>query len=87
MANSFRELLVQYLNYIGCCNRLVPLQREPFESAASKPKTVDGLVAAYGSYFDKGISAVNDVLTQSDANVKLSISAADVAAVLNEAQT
>ena len=55
-----------------------------FESAASKPKTVDGLVAAYGSYFDKGISAVNDVLTQSDANVKLSISAADVAAVLNE---
>ena len=55
-----------------------------FESAASKPKTVDGLVAAYGSYFDKGISAVNDVLTQSDANVKLSISAADIAAVLNE---
>ena len=55
-----------------------------FESAASKPKTVDGLVAAYGSYFDKGISAVNDVLTQSDAIVKLSISAADVAAVLNE---
>ena len=55
-----------------------------FESAASKPKTVDGLVAAYGSCFDKGISAVNDVLTQSDANVKLSISAADVAAVLNE---
>lgn len=55
-----------------------------FESAASKPKTVDGLVAAYGSYFDKGISAVNDVLTKSDANVKLSISAADVAAVLNE---
>ena len=55
-----------------------------FESAANKPKTVDGLVAAYGSYFDKGISAVNDVLTQSDANVKLSISAADIAAVLNE---
>ena len=55
-----------------------------FESAANKPKTVDGLVAAYGSYFDKGISAVNDVLTQSDANVKLSISAADVAAVLKD---
>ena len=82
-ANSFEE--TSYANADAVVAAIVDFAaKNGFESAASKPKTVDGLVAAYGSYFDKGISAVNDVLTQSDANVKLSISAADVAAVLNE---
>ena len=81
--NSFEE--TSYANADAVVAAIVDFAaKNGFESAASKPKTVDGLVAAYGSYFDKGISAVNDVLTQSDANVKLSISAADVAAVLNE---
>ena len=82
-AKSFEE--TSYANADAVVAAIVDFAaKNGFESAASKPKTVDGLVAAYGSYFDKGISAVNDVLTQSDANVKLSISAADVAAVLNE---
>ena len=82
-ANSFEE--TSYANADAVVAAIVDFAaKNGFESAASKPKTVDGLVAAYGSYFDKGISAVNDVLTQSDANVKLSISAADIAAVLNE---
>ena len=82
-AKSFEE--TSYANADAVVAAIVDFAaKNGFESAASKPKTVDGLVAAYGSYFDKGISAVNDVLTQSDANVKLSISAADIAAVLNE---
>ncbi|MEE1397964.1 hypothetical protein [Ruminococcus sp.] len=82
-AKSFEE--TSYANADAVVAAIVDFAaKNGFESAANKPKTVDGLVAAYGSYFDKGISAVNDVLTQSDANVKLSISAADVAAVLNE---
>ena len=82
-AKSFEE--TSYANADAVVAAIVDFAaKNGFESAASKPKTVDGLVAAYGSCFDKGISAVNDVLTQSDANVKLSISAADVAAVLNE---
>ena len=81
--NSFEK--TSYANADAVVAAIVDFAaKNGFESAASKPKTVDGLVAAYGSYFDKGISAVNDVLTQSDANVKLSISAADIAAVLNE---
>lgn len=82
-AKSFEE--TSYANADAVVAAIVDFAaKNGFESAASKPKTVDGLVAAYGSYFDKGISAVNDVLAQSDANVKLSISAADIAAVLNE---
>ena len=82
-AKSFEE--TSYANADAVVAAIVDFAaKNGFESAASKPKTVDGLVAAYGSYFDKGISAVNDVLTQSDANVKLSISAADIAADLNE---
>ena len=54
-------------------------------AAANQPKTVDGMVAKYGANFDNGVASVNSSLKDAGVNVEITVSSADVAALLKSA--
>ena len=48
-------------------------------SAAKLPNTVDGLAAKYGTTFDTAVDSLNKSLADADVNVKISVTASDLA--------
>ena len=48
-------------------------------SAAKLPNTVDGLAAKYGTTFDTAVNSLNKSLADADVNVKISVTASDLA--------
>ena len=53
-------------------------------SAAKLPNTVDGLVAKYGTTFNTAVDSLNKSLADADVNVKISVTASDLAALAKD---
>ncbi|WP_294400861.1 hypothetical protein [uncultured Ruminococcus sp.] len=53
-------------------------------SAAKLPNTVDGLAAKYGTTFDTAVDALNKSLADADVNVKISVTASDLATLAKD---
>ena len=53
-------------------------------SAAKLPNTVDGLVAKYGTTFNTAVNSLNKSLADADVNVKISVTASDLAALAKD---
>ena len=53
-------------------------------SAAKLPNTVDGLVAKYGTTFDTAVDSLNKSLADADVNVKISVTASDLATLAKD---
>ena len=53
-------------------------------SAAKLPNTVDGLAAKYGTTFNTAVDSLNKSLADADVNVKISVTASDLAALAKD---
>ena len=53
-------------------------------SAAKLPNTVDGLAAKYGTTFDTAVDSLNKSLADADVNVKISVTASDLATLAKD---
>ena len=53
-------------------------------SAAKLPNTVDGLAAKYGTTFDTAVNSLNKSLADADVNVKISVTASDLATLAKD---